>query len=58
VRLILNDKVNVRISVANLALFPDLKNYLNKPLEIRGWASKNKDHYSILVQHPSAIVFR
>ncbi|HDY84273.1 hypothetical protein LCGC14_0580350 [marine sediment metagenome] len=58
VRLILTDKVDVRILVANLALFPDLKHYLNKPLEIRGWASRKKDHYSILVQHPSAIVVR
>jgi len=58
VRLILSDKVDVRIAVANLSSFPDLTNYLAKPLEIRGWASKNKDHYSILVQHPSAILVR
>lgn len=56
VRLILNDKVDIRIAKANLALFPDLKTYLGKPLEIRGWASKNKGHYSILVRHPSAII--
>lgn len=56
VRLILNDKVDIRIAIAHLALFPDLKNYLAKPLEIRGWASKNKGHYSILVRHPSAII--
>ena len=57
VRLILNDKVDVRIAVANLALFPDLNVYLSKRLEIRGWAAKNKGHYSILVRHPSAIIF-
>tara|TARA_R110001606_G_scaffold361754_5_gene515031 strand:+ start:26740 stop:27567 length:828 start_codon:yes stop_codon:yes gene_type:complete len=57
VRLILNDKVDVRIAKEHLALFPDLKLYLAKPLEIRGWASKNNSHYSILVRHPSAIIF-
>lgn len=56
VRLILSDKVDVRISIANLALFPDLNMYLDKALEIHGWASKNKGHYSILVHHPSAII--
>lgn len=56
VRLILNDKVDVRIAKAHLALFPDLNMYLGKRLEIRGWASKNKGHYSILVRHPSAII--
>jgi len=56
VRLILNDKIDVRIAKEHLSLFPDLKVYLAKHLEIRGWASKNKDHYSILVRHPSAII--
>lgn len=57
VRLILNDKVDLRIAVENLKLFPDLESYLNRRLEIRGWASRSKDRYSILVQHPSAILF-
>lgn len=56
IRLILNDNVDVRIAKDNLALFPDVKTYLGKRLEIRGWASKNKGHYSILVRHPSAII--
>lgn len=56
VRLILNNKVDIRIEKDNLDLFPDLENYLGKALEIRGWASRNKDHYSILVRHPSAII--
>lgn len=56
VRLILNDNVDVRIAKAHLALFPDVEMYLGKRLEIRGWVSKNKGHYSILVQHPSAII--
>ncbi|MDO7667735.1 MAG: thermonuclease family protein, partial [Pseudomonadota bacterium] len=56
VRLILNNHVDMRIAKEHLALFPDLKMYIGKRLEIRGWAAKNKDHYSILVRHPSAII--
>ncbi|MDC9725671.1 MAG: thermonuclease family protein [Gammaproteobacteria bacterium] len=56
VRLILSDKVDIRIPKVNLALFPDLDSYLNKSLEIRGWASRTKDRYSILIRHPSAII--
>jgi len=55
VRLILNGKVNIRIPKSNLALFPDLEQYIGKPVEIRGWASRTKDHFSILIRHPSAI---
>ncbi len=57
-RLIFNDKVNIRIANENLKLFPKLENYLNKSLEIRGWISRSKDHYSILIHHPSAIIFQ
>jgi micrococcal nuclease len=56
VRLILSDHVDVRIAKEYLGLFPDLKMYLDKRIEIRGWAAKNKGHYSILVRHPSAII--
>ena len=56
VRLIVNDNLDLRIAKENLALFPDLKTYLGRRIEIRGWASKNKGHYSILVRHPSAII--
>lgn len=57
VRLTLSDTVDIRIPIANLTLFPELDNYLEKPLEIRGWASRRKKHFSILVRHPSAIIF-
>jgi len=56
IRLILEKNVDIRIPMANLDLFPELESYLGKPLEIRGWASRSKQHYSILVQHPSAII--
>lgn len=57
VRLFLSENVDVRIPIANLELFPKLETYLGKPLEIRGWASRSKQHFSILVNHPSAIIF-
>ena len=57
-RLIFNNKVNIRIANDNLKLFPKLENYLDKSLEIRGWISRNKDHYSILIHHPSALIFQ
>ena len=56
VRLTLSNNVDIRIPIANLDLFPDLENYLNKALEIRGWASRSKQHFSILIRHPSAII--
>lgn len=57
VRLILNEKVDIRIPKDNLNLFPELTEYLGRSLEIRGWASRTKSHFSILVRHPSAIIF-
>ena len=56
IRLILTDKVDIRIPKDNVTLFPKLETYIGKSLEIRGWASRSKGHYSILVRHPSAIV--
>jgi micrococcal nuclease len=58
VRLMLSQNVDIRIPMANLDLFPELETYLGKSLEIRGWASRSKQHFSILVTHPSAIIFR
>jgi len=57
-RLIFNDKVDIRIANINLDLFPALTTYLGKPLEIRGWVSRSKDHYSILIYHPSALILQ
>jgi endonuclease YncB( thermonuclease family) len=56
VRLLFSDRIDVRIPKANLPLFPDLASYLGRPLEVRGWPSRRKGHYSILVRHPSALV--
>lgn len=56
IRLVLTEKVDIRIPKANRALFPDLKTYIGKELEVRGWASRSKEHYSILIRHPSALI--
>ena len=57
-RLIFNDKIDIRIANTNLNLFPALTTYLGKPLEIRGWVARNKDYYTMLIQHPSALITR
>lgn len=57
-RLIFSEHVDVRIPLANLSLFEDLRRYIGKPLEIMGWPSRRKKRYSILVRHPSAMVDR
>jgi len=58
IRLILSKNIDLRIAKANLHLFPELETYLNKPLEVRGWASRSKQKFSILIHHPSAIIIR
>ena len=57
-RLLFNDKVDIRVANSNLKLFSELANYVGKPLEIRGWVARNKDHYTMLIQHPSALIVR
>lgn len=57
-RLIFSDKIDVRIANSNLKLFPEISTYVGKPLEIRGWVARSKDHYTILIQHPSSLIMR
>lgn len=57
-RLIFSDKVDARIANTQLKLFPEISTYLGKSLEIRGWVSRSKDRYTILVQHPSALIVK
>lgn len=57
-RLLFNDKIDIRIANSNLNLFPELATYVGKSLEIRGWVARNKDHYTMLIQHPSALIVR
>lgn len=57
-RLIINDKIDLRIANRDLALFPPLETYLMKRVEIRGWVSRRNDHFSIRIHHPSALILR
>lgn len=57
-RLVFSDKIDIRIANTNIGLFPVLATYLGKPLEARGWVARNNDHYTLLIQHPSALIRR
>lgn len=57
-RLVIGKNIDLSIANQDLALFPPLKTYLNKPLEVRGWVSRKKNHFSIRIQHPSALILR
>lgn len=55
VHLIFSSRFDARIERKNLALFPDLKGYVGKNLEVRGWLNRSKDRFSMLIRHPSAL---
>lgn len=55
-RLIFRNQVDVRIPHDNLFVFRDLERYLGLKIEVRGWLSRRKNKYSILVRHPSQLV--
>lgn len=51
----LNDMLQARIEKKWLPLFPDVETYRGKTVELRGWLNKNRDGWSMLIRHPSAI---
>lgn len=51
-----NDRISLRIAKKHQALFSPLEDYLNQPLEVRGWMSKRGENYHLFVHHPSSIV--
>jgi micrococcal nuclease len=55
VRLQLAKNLTLRFKKSSLDLFPDLSSWLDKTIEVRGWASRKEKTYSILIHHPSAI---
>ncbi|MFZ1851112.1 MAG: hypothetical protein WAU15_02575 [Nitrosomonas sp.] len=57
-RLLINDKVDIRVANNNLKSFPPLSSYLGKSLAIRGWVSRNNDYYTLLIHHPSSLIVR
>lgn len=57
-RLLINDRIDIRVANNNLKAFPPLATYLGKSLEVRGWVSRNNDYYTMLIQHPSSLIVR
>ncbi len=55
VRLHVSKNLTLRFKKTSLDLFPELSSFLNKKVEVHGWAARKAKSYSILVQHPSAI---
>jgi len=53
-----SDRFTARIERKWLPLFPDMNGYLGRNVEVRGWLNKNKNGFSMLIRHPSAIKLR
>lgn len=51
----LSDLLQARIEKKWLPLFPDINSYLNRTVEVRGWLNKNRQGWSMLIRHPSAL---
>ncbi|MGZ8190148.1 MAG: thermonuclease family protein [Methylococcaceae bacterium] len=49
------DRFEARIERKWSSLFSDIDTYKGQTVEVRGWLNKNKQHYSLLLRHPSAI---
>ncbi len=49
--------IQARIEKKWLTLFPDIVTYRGKTVEARGWLNKNRGGWSMLVRHPSALIF-
>lgn len=54
--LIVNDSLKIRIHQSELKYFPDPADWLDRPLEVRGWMSRRGEQYAIRVYHPSSVV--
>jgi micrococcal nuclease len=50
-----SDAFQARIEKKWLHLFPDINNYRGQTVEVRGWLNKNREGWSMLIRHPSAI---
>jgi endonuclease YncB( thermonuclease family) len=50
-----SDKFEARIERKWAGLFPDVNTYNGQTVEVRGWLNKSKNHFSLLLRHPSAI---
>ncbi|UOA10654.1 thermonuclease family protein [Methylobacter sp. S3L5C] len=55
VYLVFSSQFEARIERQWLSLFPDVNEYVGKTVEVRGWLSKNRKQFSVLIRHPSAL---
>jgi endonuclease YncB( thermonuclease family) len=53
--LVFSSRLEARIERKWQSLFPDVNEYLGKNVEVRGWLNKSRNHFSLLVRHPTAI---
>ncbi len=53
--LVFSKRFDARVALKNLSYFPDIKHYVGKNIEVRGWLSRRKKHLSMLIRHPAAI---
>ena len=53
--LVFSSLFEARIERKWQSLFPDVNGYLGKTIEVRGWLSSNRNHFSLLIRHPGAI---
>lgn len=53
--LVFSSRFEARIERQWQFLFPGVNGYLDKTVEVRGWLSKSRNHFSVLIRHPSAI---
>ena len=56
VYLVFSSRFEARIERQWLDLFPDVNGYVGNTVEVRGWLNKNKDHFSLLIRHPAALL--
>jgi len=56
VSLIFSEKFSIKIHKQALDLFSNLDDYLDTPLEVRGWIKKRKKHYIMFIRHPSQLI--
>lgn len=50
-----SDTFGLKIERKSRDLFPELKNYFGKKLEVRGWINKHKNRHSMFIRHPAQL---
>ncbi|MCK5897709.1 MAG: thermonuclease family protein [Methylococcales bacterium] len=56
--LYLSPTFSIKIAKTSAHLFRNLDDYVGEKIEVHGWVRKNKQKYTLLVRHPSAIIVK